>query len=74
MKNRYRKFLRGNVYWSHDGQTGKQESLKTKNPKEAVQILNVKNYPHLNAAFNLEMARTHLKFGDEMHPLRTTTQ
>jgi hypothetical protein len=71
MKNRYRKFLRGNVYWSHDSQTGKQASLKTKNEKEAVQLLNVKNHPYQNAAYNLEMARTHLKFGDETLAKRT---
>ena len=30
MKNRYRKFRRGNVWWCHDSQTGKQSTLKTK--------------------------------------------
>jgi integrase len=71
MKNRYRKFRRGNVFWCHDSQTGKQTSLKTKNEHEAIQFLNVKNQPFQNAAFNLEMARTHLKFGDESLAKRT---
>jgi integrase len=71
MKNRYRKFRRGNVFWCHDSQTGKQTSLKTKIEHEAVQFLNIKNQPFQNAAYNLEMARTHLKFGDEMLAKRT---
>jgi hypothetical protein len=46
-------------------------SSAPRNEKEAIQILNVKNNPHQNAAFNLEMARTHLKFGDETLAKRT---
>jgi hypothetical protein len=36
MKNRYRKFRRGNVWWCQDNQTGKQNSLKTKSEDEAI--------------------------------------
>jgi hypothetical protein len=39
MKNRYRKFRRGNVWWRQDNQTGKQESLKTKSKDEAIELL-----------------------------------
>ncbi len=53
---RYRMFRRGNVFWSHDGETGKQESLATKDRREAQAILRAKNEPHRNAALNLQIA------------------
>jgi integrase len=64
MKNRYRMFRRGNVFWCHDSQTGKQESLRTKDRKEAISSLDVKNRPYAVAGFHLQMAQTHLRMGD----------
>ena len=46
MKNCYRKFRRGNVWWYQDNQTGKQSSLKTKNEAEAIHLLDVMNRPY----------------------------
>lgn len=71
MRNRYRKFRRGNVWWSHDGQTGKQSTLKTKSKAEAIRLLDSMNQPYQNAGFHLEMARTHLKQGDARRVTRT---
>ena len=64
MKNRYRKFRRGNVWWCHDSQTGKQTTLKTKSKNDAIRLLDSMNQPYQNAGFHLEMARTHLNQGD----------
>jgi hypothetical protein len=38
-------FRRGSTFWSHDGETGKQESLGTKDRREAQIILHAKNEP-----------------------------
>jgi hypothetical protein len=64
MKNRYRKFRRGNVWWSHDSQTGKQDSLRTKSKDEAIELLITMNKPYQNAGFHLQMARTHFLVAD----------
>jgi integrase len=69
MKNRYRMFIRGKrtggkVWWCQDYESGKQESLGTKNKDEAIQLLALKNQPHQFAGFHLQMARTHLQVGD----------
>ncbi len=71
MKNRYRKFGRGNVWWCHDSQTGKQSTLKTKSEADALRLLDSMNQPYQNADFHLEMARTHLKQGDARRVTRT---
>lgn len=69
--NRYRKFLRGSVHWVHDGETGKQRSLKTKNEREAVRLLDTLNQPYTTAGYHLQMARTHLQFSDAKKVQRT---
>jgi integrase len=71
MNNRYRKFKRGNVWWCHDGQTGKQTSLKTKSEAEAIRLLDVKNWPHQNAGHSLQLARTYLQIADAASAERT---
>jgi hypothetical protein len=64
MKNRYRKFRRGNVWWCQDNLTGKQESLRTKDKAEAMRLFDLKNQPHNFAGFHQQMARTHLLVSD----------
>ena len=71
MKNRYRKFRRGKIWWCHDSQTGKQSTLKTKSKPDACRMLDLMNQPYQNADFHLEMARTHLKQGDVKRITRT---
>jgi hypothetical protein len=36
-------FRRGNYFWSHDGETGKQETLRTKDKATALRLLHSKN-------------------------------
>ena len=74
MKNQYRKFRRGNVWWCQNNQTGKQESLKTKDEAEANRLLDIKNQPHRFSAFNLQMARTHLLMSNPEINRRTWQQ
>jgi hypothetical protein len=71
MKNQYRMFRRGNVWWCHENQTGKQESLKTKDKTEAVRLLSIRNEPYRFSAFNLQLARTHLQMSNPEITRRT---
>jgi len=71
MKNHYRKFRRGNVWWCQDNETGKQQSLKTKDESEAIELLIAMNKPSQNAGFHRQMARTHLLVADERGATRT---
>jgi hypothetical protein len=64
MKNHYRKFRRGKVWWCQDNTTGKQESLRTRSKDEALRLLDLKNQPHQFAGYHLQMARTHLLVSD----------
>ena len=50
MKNRYRLFKRGSVFYAHDSETNKQESLQTRDKKEAQRILMAKNEAQDNCA------------------------
>ena len=76
MKKRYRKFLRGKTWWAHDSQPGngktcKQRSLHTKNEAEAERLLASLNEPYRFAAYNLQMARTHLQMSNPEITRRT---
>jgi hypothetical protein len=67
MKNKYRMFLRSKdkknphneVWWCQNNETGKHESLRTKDKTEAIRLLSIRNQPYRFAGFNLQMARTH---------------
>jgi DNA repair protein RadC len=39
-------FLRGTVYWIQDNESGKQETLRTKDRIEAERLFNAKNEAH----------------------------
>jgi hypothetical protein len=39
-------FRRGNYFWSHDGETGKQKTLRTKDKATALRLLPSKNEAH----------------------------
>jgi integrase len=71
MKNSYRKFRRGNVWWCQKNQTGKQDSLHTKDKAEAIRLLDLKNQPNQCAGFHVQMARTHLLVSDPQAVTRT---
>lgn len=68
MKMRYRLFRRGKdkTWWAHDsqpdnGKTCQQWSLQTKNKAEAQRLLAALNEPYRFAAYNLQIAKTHLQ-------------
>src|SRR5262249_55406267 len=64
MRKKFRLFRRGNVFYCHDDETGKQESLKTGDRCEAQRLLSVKNQPHEQAFVNLQIARPYLSAAD----------
>ncbi|HOX58181.1 MAG TPA: tyrosine-type recombinase/integrase [Verrucomicrobiota bacterium] len=80
MKKRYRKFLRGRTWWVQDsqpqenGKAGKQVSLGTKDRAEAERLLASMNEPYRFAAYNLQMARTHLQMSNPEINRRTWQQ
>jgi hypothetical protein len=74
MKNQYRKFRRGNVWWCQNNETGKQESLGTKDKSEADRLMGIKNQPFQFSAFNLQLARTHLQMSNPEIRTRTWQQ
>lgn len=64
MKNRYRMFLRGSVFYAHDSESGKQTSLKTRDRRKAERLLLAKNEADEQPLMNLAMARTYLAAHD----------
>jgi len=64
MKTRFRMFRRGNYFWSHDGETGKQETLRTKDKATALRLLHSKNEAYQQPVLNLQIARTYLTASD----------
>lgn len=71
MKNRYRMFLRGNVFYAHDSETGKQTSLRTRDRRKAERLLLAKNEADEQPLMNLAMARTYLAAHDPKLITRT---
>lgn len=61
----------GKVWWCQDTETGKRESLCTKDKNEARRLLDTKNQPHNYAGFHVQMARTHLLVSDPKALTRT---
>jgi integrase len=57
-------FRRGNFFWSHDGETGKQETLRTKDKATALRLLHSKNEAYQQPILNLQIARTYLTASD----------
>jgi integrase len=64
MKNRYRLFRRGSVYYAHDGDTGKQQSLETASKPEAQRLLNARNEAATSPLLNLSLAKAYLAAHD----------
>jgi len=64
MKQRFRMFRRGNYFWSHDGETGRQETLRTKHRGTALRLLHSRNEAYQQPRLNLQIARTYLTAGD----------
>jgi hypothetical protein len=64
-------FLRGSVYWCQDNETGKQETLRTKDKAAAERLFNAKNEAHQQPIINLQIARAYLLVGDPQVATRT---
>jgi integrase len=71
MKQRFRMFRRGRVYWCQDNESGKQESLGTKDQSQATRLLHAKNEASLEPMLNLQIARTYLVASDPEMAKRT---
>jgi hypothetical protein len=61
MKQKFRLFRRGSVYWSEDTQMRKQESFGTRDRHEAGTLLHAKNEAFRQPAINLQIAQTYLR-------------
>ena len=71
MRKRYRLFRRGNVFWCQDNETGKQESLRTKDRGEADRLFHAKNEAFHQPFINLQIARAYLLVADPNFTKRT---
>lgn len=70
-KQRHWLYRRGGIYYLHDSETGKRESLKTKIRREAEQIRLVRNEASSNPRVGLAMAKALLSAHDPKMPART---
>lgn len=64
MKQRFTLFLRSGVYYIEDTNTGKQSSLRTRNPAEANTLLHARNEATRQPDLNLQIARTYMTASD----------
>jgi hypothetical protein len=72
MKQRYRLFTRGwGTYYFQDVETGKQESLKTRDKHQARTLVHTLNEAVRQPMLNLEIARAYLKGSDTGFVSRT---
>jgi integrase len=73
MKNRFRLYRRklGGVFYIHDSQTGKQESLGTRDRAEATTLLNARNESIRQPQLNLHIAKAYLAGTDSGVSTRT---
>jgi hypothetical protein len=60
MKNLYRLFIRGSTWYCVNSETGKQESLRTKDREEAQKLCQAKNDALKNPMLNLALGRAYL--------------
>jgi integrase len=73
MKNRFRLYRRkkGGTFYAHDSETGKQESLGTKDRAEATTLLNARNESFRQPQLNLHIAKAYLAGTDAGVSTRT---
>jgi len=71
MNQRYILFRRAGVFYYEDTTTGKQLSLRTKNPAEAKTLLHAKNESVRQPVLNLQIARAYLAGSDPLVASRT---
>lgn len=69
---KYRLFRRRTgVYFLQDNDTGRQESLRTRQPSEAKRLLAARNEAHVQPGLNLQIARAYLNATDPKLVTRT---
>jgi integrase len=68
---KYRLYRRGSVYYIHDNETGKQESLRTEDRIEAERLWHAKNEAQRQPTINIQIARAYLMVGDPKAATRT---
>jgi hypothetical protein len=71
MKQKFRLFRRGRVFWCHDSEAGRQESLDTKDRTSAKRLLHARNESHTVPFVNLQMARAYMMAADPKAASRT---
>jgi len=59
MKKRYWMFKRGSTFYVEDAETGKQQSLRTKDKKEAKRLVEAKNDAAAQPQINLALAKAY---------------
>jgi integrase len=75
MNERYRVFRRAwGMYYCQDVQTGKQESLKTRDKHQAFRLVAAKNETADAPAFSMHLARVYWRAGDPQAATRTWGQ
>ncbi|MCE0498938.1 MAG: hypothetical protein LV481_13440 [Methylacidiphilales bacterium] len=71
MKNTYRLYRRKGIYHVHDAETGKQQSLGTRDKEEAKRLAMAKNEARDNRLLNYKIAEAHLAAHDPAMTKRT---
>ena len=71
MKPKFRLFRRGKTFWCEDTESGRQQSLGTKNKADATRLLHGRNEAHAVPFANLQMARAYMMAADPKAPTRT---
>jgi len=71
MKTKCRLFRRGQMFWCQDNETGRQESLRTKDRTLAQRLLHTRNEAFQQPLINLQIARAYLLVSDPQIAKRT---
>jgi hypothetical protein len=71
MKTLYRLFRHHGIYYAENTQTGKQQSLRTRDEGEARKLLHAKNEAAVNPLMNLALGKTYLAAHDPKLVTRT---
>ncbi|MHC1767387.1 MAG: tyrosine-type recombinase/integrase [Verrucomicrobiia bacterium] len=72
-KNKYRSFQnkKTGIYFIQDNETGRQQSLKTRDKTEAARLASAKNEAHRQPQLNLQIARSYILAADPKLVART---
>lgn len=72
MKYKYRLFQRRTgIFFIQDNETGRQESLKTRDKRQAQRLFHARNEAHQQPAINLQIAKAYLAAADSSFVQRT---